>query len=334
MISPALDPDPRRALACDAQWRARLRPSFDYLREVTQARGADPQDRLAAVRDRVAAGPVSPWVSCLYSKLVAELSRKDRPPVEATLQNLEEASARPASEAAPVTLGDAAVPPDWWDQFAVLMDTDRALPFRPRAASAADAEACLAEIAAGLDLLARADPGFAAEFPALARVVVLGAPESPEPRDDFGACSTFFLRETVLVNAARRRSPVRMIDLLVHEASHILLFGLAMNQPLTTDRGEIRLKSAAREDPRPIDGIFHAAFVASRVHLAMERMIASGRLTAGEAEEAAERRDRNGAVARESVATVAEHAPLTETGAGVLAALTDYWASRPALATA
>ncbi len=327
----SLLPDAARAASRDAAWRARLVVSFDYLAEVLAARGIA-ADRLLDARSKAADGPVSPWVSCLYSLLVAEISRAEGANPGEAVAALAEAAARPARETAPAPLDDAGISPVWRAQFLRLIDTDRELPFRPVAPSPADAERCVGEIAAALDLLDRADPLFRAELDELLRVVVLGAPETADSRDDFGACSTFFMRELVLINAARRRSPVRMIDTLVHEASHVLLFGLALDQPLTTDKGEARIRSAARDDPRPLEGVFHAAFVMARVHLAMTRMIASGRLTPAEAGEAAERRDRNGEVARDALAAVAGHASLTPLGAKIVEALGDYLAPLPAAA--
>lgn len=330
VISVALPPDPQRALACDARWRERLGRSFEYLGEVTASRDEGSAARLASVRDRVAAGPVSPWVTCLYSRLVAELSRKEPGPIAPAIEALSAASLLAAPEREIVTMRDDSAPADWWDHFAVLIDTDGELPFHPQPASEDNAHACRAEIEEALSLLAEADPPSAEEFSALVRLLVLSQPESRDARNDFGACSTFFLRETVLVNAANRRTPVKAIDMLVHEASHILLFSLAMDQPLTTDTGQIRHQSAARRDLRPIDGIFHAGFVSTRVHLAMERMLASGRLSAAESAEAVLRRERNRAIAVNSIASVTEKAPLTENGERVLAALSDYWANQRA----
>ena len=43
-----------------------------------------------------------------------------------------------------------------------------------------------------------------------------------------------------------------MIDLLVHESSHVLLFGVAAEEPLTRNPGTERYASPVRRDPRPI----------------------------------------------------------------------------------
>ena len=92
-----------------------------------------------------------------------------------------------------------------------------------------------------------------------------------------------------------------MVDLLVHESSHVLLFGVSADGALTENSGSERYDSPLRPDKRPIDGIFHACFVATRVHLAMNRLLASGALSEAEAKLALERRDNNAEAARNSI---------------------------------
>ena len=118
-----------------------------------------------------------------------------------------------------------------------------------------------------------------------------------------------------------------MIDLLVHESSHVLLFGMAAEEPLTRNPGTERYASPVRPDPRPIDGIFHACFVTTRVHLAMSRLLETRSLSAQDASEAVERRDYNGNAARAALDLLDRHAVPTDTGKRVLDALHDYWAS-------
>lgn len=318
-------PDTGRIARLDAQWRAQLARSLDYLADLLDARGEDCRAALDSVGAELREGPVSPWVTCLYSALVARLALPDRPPVADLVENLKEAANRPTSIERPISFDDASAPASWWAQFRVLIDTDRARVFRPVAPVESDAAACLEDLSRAREILARADSEFAAEVAPLARLVVLGAPGGLERSQAFGACSTFFMRETVLVNAATRRSAIGAADMLVHETSHILLFSLAMDQSLTTDTGDARFASAARSDPRPIDGVFHACFVSTRVHLAMSRMIASGRLSAREAEDAAGERERNRGVAAQTLDTLRRHASPTPVGRDILDALVRYW---------
>src|SRR5690606_26592896 len=126
----------------------------------------------------------------------------------------------------PVAYGDGAVPGAWWERAGRLLDTDKASPFRVTAPPGETAAMCRREVAAGLALLADCDLPFFEDVMATLRVVVLGVPAAgiDEP---FDGASTFFLWGMSVINAANRRGPVAIVDLLVHESGHLLLFGLA-----------------------------------------------------------------------------------------------------------
>ena len=180
-------------------------------------------------------------------------------------------------------------------------------------------------------MLKRADPDFHAEVQSLTRMLVLGAPASDDPADNFNGASTFFLWGASLLNADLRRSSISIIDLLVHESSHVLLFGISADGALTENSGNERYDFPLRTDQRPIDGIFHACFVATRVHLAMSRILESGTLTPAEAKIAADRAKYNADAAQTGIEELDRHARLTELGVEVLGTLRSYWAGRPAL---
>ena len=124
-----------------------------------------------------------------------------------------------------------------------------------------------------------------------------------------------------------RRSTVSIIDLLVHESSHLLLFGLSADGALLSNGGEERYASPLRFDPRPIDGILHACFVASRVHLAMCRLLDSGDLTEGNERRAVERRNHSAKSARVGLDVLNKNAKPTELGQSVLDTLRSYWST-------
>ena len=132
-----------------------------------------------------------------------------------------------------------------------------------------------------------------------------------------------------MLNGNLRRNRISIVDLLVHESSHVLLFGLSADGALTTNRGHERYESPLRSDKRPIDGIFHGCFVATRVHLAMERLIGSGTLSDEDAKIAGDRQQFNGTAARAALVTLERHAELTELGEKILDTLRAYWDSVP-----
>jgi hypothetical protein len=316
-----LPPDSARVAAIDAALRGRLSASLDYLGEIVLARTGQSLPELSQLRARLSQGPVSPWLFCLYSKLVAELSKNGA--VSDGFEQMVKAASSPA-EGSAIAYRDPVISPVWWDHFHRLLDTDRQRPFNFERPEPEIYARCESDIQAALALLQRTDPKLLDEFRNLARLIVLATPGS---ENGFNGASTFFLWGGILINARVRRSPIVMIDLLVHESSHVLLFGIAAEEPLTCNPGTERYASPVRPDPRPIDGIFHACFVTTRVHLAMNRLLETGLLSPQEADEALERRDYNGNAARVSLELLDLHADLTPTGSQVLDALHDYWAS-------
>ena len=53
-------------------------------------------------------------------------------------------------------------------------------------------------------------------------------------------------------------------------------FGAGVNGPLVENGSEESYAHPLRQDPRPMDGVFHAAYVIARMHQTVERLIESG----------------------------------------------------------
>jgi HEXXH motif-containing protein len=317
----ALPPDSACVATTDKVLRARLSSSLDYLAELV--RTGEPLPEMSQLRARLDEGPVSPWLFCLYSKLVADLSKREDGQVRESFEALSKAAFSPAEEGV-VAYRDPSISPVWWDHFHRLLDTDRQRPLNFEPPEPEVYARCEADIQSALALLQWADSQFFEEVRSLARLIVLA---TPGPNAGFNGASTFFLWAGILINARVRRNPIQMIDLLVHESSHVLLFGIAAEEPLTRNSATDRYASPVRPDPRPIDGIFHACFVTTRVHLAMSRLLETGLLSSQDAVEARGRRDFNGNAARASFDLLRLHAETTDTGKQVLDALHDYLAS-------
>lgn len=322
-----LAPSVARVEAVDRALRLRLVDSLNYLGEVA-ALDAAHQAALTSVVQRLEAGRVSPWVFCLYSKLVAELSKNPRGNVGALFADIAHAATLPSDEGV-VAFRNPAAPASWWDHFQLLLDTDRQRPFRPKAPAQEDFTRCAADVEAGLAVLEAGDPVWQREVRTLVRMIVLAAPKSADVADLFNGASTFFLWGASLLNANFRRTSLSIVDLLVHESSHVLLFGVSADGALTTNSGHERYDSPLRSDKRPIDGIFHACFVATRVHLAMERLIQSGTLREANIKLARDRQQHNGSAARAALEVLDRHARPTELGEKILGTLRAYWAGIP-----
>lgn len=319
-----LEPSATTVEAIDRRLRERLSQSLDYLVSFLPDNPAASPARVFELRAKLASGPVSPWVFGAYAMIVQGLSRDDAAMAGRFFALLGSALDQPAS-AAPVRFLDTELAEGFWDTAATLFDTDAARPMHLRGATEAEFAATRAEIDAALSILAQAAPESHAELAVLQRLTLLARPSTDRPGTGFGGATTFFLWGASLLNASVRRDVAEMLDTLVHEASHMLLFGLVDGGALSRNDPAARYTSPLRSDPRPIDGIFHACFVSSRVHLVMERCLASGAMPPALRLALAARAEANAHSARVGLEVLQEHLQPTPAGARILGALSDYW---------
>lgn len=120
--------------------------------------------------------------------------------------------------------------------------------------------------------LARAAPDLHGETHAIVRDIVLARPDGTQMLE-FGGASSFALWGAVTINVETHDCWPRYYRTLVHEAAHNLLFGLAREEPLVEDGPNARYLSPLRGQPRPTDGIYHAAFVSARECLAFDSLL-------------------------------------------------------------
>lgn len=154
----------------------------------------------------------------------------------------------------------------WWD-----IEPDNVMSLR--GLDEASLPAASIEVRRALDALRAADAELADETGQLIRQVVLAQPDGSQLLD-FGGASSFALWGAVAINARVHRDWRDYLKTLVHESAHLLLFAIAREEPLVeNDPGE-RYSSPLRADRRPMDGIFHAAFVSARESLAIDACLA------------------------------------------------------------
>lgn len=315
-------PSADRATAIDQVLRDRLAASVEYLAEYLSAEDWNRTAAMGEAVTRLKSGPVCPWAFGFYAILVQSAGNGDLAAARIGFDRMLAAVQAPFDPYF-LSVGDTRLDRAHWDAAGALFDTDAQRPFRPIAPAPDLLALVISEAEAALALLKRAAPDFAAELAVLHRLILVGVPKGPDDPGQFNAASTFFLWQTSILNAEPRRGLVGMVDVLVHEASHLLLFGLVGGKALSRNDPSARYASPLRRDPRPIDGIFHGAFVATRVHLAMEMLRANA--------EAALHADidRQGAKNRETALIALdilrrELLPTPE-GQGILDAMAAYW---------
>lgn len=314
----ALAPNAARVETLDKALRSQLCTSFRYIDECSG--GTLKAEGLLEPLEHRLSSTVSPWLFCLYAKLVAQLSKTGD--LTGALRDILAATSRPASEGV-IALRENSVPTSWWDQFEILFDTDDERPFRPQVAGADAYALCKREIEDGLALLQLADPAWYDELRLLLRMIVIGSGRL-DTQQAFNGASTFFFWGGSLINSELRRSAISIIDLLVHESSHLLLFGLSGEGALLDNSGDERYSSPLRADPRPMDGVLHASFVAGRVNLAMCRLLDSGLLSSDDIARALDRKAASEKSTLVGLRVLEEHAKPTARGQSVLATLHSY----------
>ncbi|MCF7976813.1 MAG: hypothetical protein K9L82_02130 [Chromatiaceae bacterium] len=128
-------------------------------------------------------------------------------------------------------------------------------------------------------------PERAAEVDALIRLIVGAGGRVAEGEPGFFAGATcFMLWGAVFFNVEQYDSAQRLLDGLVHEAVHAWLFGQAADGPLTLNPLMESHPSPLRQDPRPMDGVYHATYVCAELTLLYTRL-ADGPQQLGASEE-------------------------------------------------
>lgn len=129
-----------------------------------------------------------------------------------------------------------------------------------------------ADVPALLARLRGALPLWADEFEALVALIVLAT--TPEGR--FGGASAFAAWGAILLNPAAQGDRLALLMTLIHESSHLKLFGAYLDDEIVLNAPDDRFASPLRREPRPMNGIYHAAFVLARMIACLDDLRASG----------------------------------------------------------
>ena len=140
----------------------------------------------------------------------------------------------------------------------------------------------------------------------------------------FGACSSLERWGSLLINSRAMDGPVALSEALVHEGVHSFIFGSAPVDFHVRNSPEERRKSPLREEPRPLDGIYHATFVLARMCFAMREFAGSPTLAPEMQKEAAERAETSRKLFWDGYKVLEEYADYTEFGREMMEAARRY----------
>jgi hypothetical protein len=215
------------------------------------------------------------------------------------------------------------------DIYLACLNTDPTitLPFlRPDPAAAERTRDLIRE---ALDLMETAIPHLAQEFYGLVHEIVLASSATGEGEMRFDGASSYMLWGALFLNADETKSVLEMLETLIHESSHSLLFGMCTEEALVNNDDEATFQSPLRPDPRPMDGIYHATYVSARMHYAIAEAIRSPVLDTAQREEAGTLLRSSYRAFSDGYRLVAEHGELTATGERLMQEAHKYMSQSP-----
>ena len=269
-------PNVSRTRMLDERMRRELAASVRYVVEKLEAHLPGAPDLASSFLACLDRGPVPPASFALYSDLVLAVDDDD---LDLARQLLEQLAAQ-RNHGGDLVIRDLRDPEfdGESDRLSRYIDSDPKMPLLLTAPSEAASKKSREAISGAFKLLDKADPELAAEIRELLREIVLCRSRQNAPEYTFDGASCFFLWGAILINAERRGGALEMVQMLAHESAHNLLFGLCPSEPLLLNDPSERYTSPLRHDPRPLEGIYHAAFVTARMHRAARYLLESGLL--------------------------------------------------------
>lgn len=171
----------------------------------------------------------------------------------------------------------------------------------------------------------KAAPEISAEIRCLINDLVFVG-NNPDSALEFHGATSVFSWGALFLNAPKHETVVDMIDGLSHESAHAHLFGLSLGDAFVTNPPDELHPSPLRDDPRPLDGTFHATFVSARMHYAHDKVLASELLDAENRGRAIRARAEAVRAFQDGLAVIDAHANLTPLGEAVMAETRAYMA--------
>ena len=310
------DPSRARAEAVSARMRVRLAESLRYIVDQVAGHIKVPRSEMEGFLARLTSGPVSPLVFGTYCDLVLALDANALDEAEALVKEIA-AAPNASPELRILDLNNPDRDPAA-DRYRRLVDTDETLPFTISPPKPAGAAAIRALIADAFTLMDAGNPDLASEIRTLMREIVLASGSDDPKAVQFDGVSSFLLWGATVLEVRSYKSTLEMVQALAHESGHNLLFGLCADGPLHSNDDDERFSSPLRIDPRPMDGIIHAAYVSARMHQSVQRFLDAGVLDVAQEREAREAVVANGKRFAMGMRTVDQHAKLTPLGADVM----------------
>lgn len=275
-------PSGDRAVAMDGLMRGRLADSFEAIQ---QAAGSEPSlqlDLANVIRGLRGSESAPPALWAVYGDLCRAVARDDLDAVQRLGARLQTTLGHPSRQRL-CNLTDEDLGAGGAELFANAIDDDPSLPLNLGPADRSEMDRLADLLPSALSLLRDASPDLFKEIAILTRQIVLAS--SPPGSVTFSGAATLFLWGAILLNPEGLTSRLKLVEAIVHESAHALLTGLTGGIDVTTNDADQLFASPLRADPRPMEGIAHAAFVLARINFALDRIAHSCVLSRDEQDE-------------------------------------------------
>ncbi len=319
-------PNAQQANNLDKKIRLSLADSLIHIADQSEAKLEFDFNRLLPLIKSIQSGVRYPSTTFfIYAQLVLAIVSQDNQQAINFLNQLCAEKPLPKDDSEPcrtLSFSDSVHLPNH-SIYLAAMDTDPNITFYMGAPSEELAIEFKQRIQSSYRLMKKIMPELAQEFKVLVSdIVIVVGDDQAEYQFDGG--SSYFLWGALFLNANSHQNEIMMLEVLVHESAHMLLYACASDEPLVNNPDDELYPSPLRHDPRPMDGIYHATFVSARMHWAMQQLIASGYLNESDKKIALKARDEDTNNFWAGYKVVCEHAKLTKTGQEIMDAAAEY----------
>ncbi len=144
---------------------------------------------------------------------------------------------------------------------------------------------------------------------------------------NFDGCSSLERWGTILINAKLPRTDMQLSEVVTHESAHSALFAMAPVNFHVENDAEEKYKSPLRVDKRPMNGIYHSAFVLARMCYAMNEITASETAADALKDEAQQLANTSAKLFADGYEILEQHAQYTPEGRSIMQHAADYMAA-------
>jgi len=128
----------------------------------------------------------------------------------------------------------------------------------------------------------------------------------------FSGVTSFMVWGATFVNIYDYKTQWQLVQFLVHELTHGMLYGLNCDPPLVMNSPSENYNSPLRVDERPMDGIYHATLVSARLVAFNRRWLDSGLVLEDEQEIIEQTTDLSLSSFQDGKETIKKHGKLSE----------------------